>query len=311
MAIYLGNLELATGGGGGGELPVNSYAPFLVGGGGNPLGYDATTGLYTHPDGTYWLRSGFTISGPTVGATYPDAYQVSTVPTGATYTGFSFATGANPAGIVGFGGKFYVNRKTSSTSGLLVEYDSAGVATGFSFATPNKQGVYYDGTNYVFNGPSNANQYNSAGVATGFTFAAGQSGDYGITGSGSHYYVAQIQTVREFDLAGNATGFTFTAPAGIVDGLSFDGSFFWTTREVGETVFCSNPDGTNTGFTFSTAAQAPDPCGIWSSGTHVYVADNNLDRVYEYQLTGADKRIGDVTARTDADTGKPLFVRVK
>ena len=45
MSIYLGNLELATGGGATGtSLPVNSYVSFLVNSTGNPAGYDATTG---------------------------------------------------------------------------------------------------------------------------------------------------------------------------------------------------------------------------------------------------------------------------
>ena len=72
MAIYLGNLELATGGGATGTvLPVNTYESFSVSGTGNPSGYNATTGLYTHPNGDYWLKTGNLLSG--VQATYPSA----------------------------------------------------------------------------------------------------------------------------------------------------------------------------------------------------------------------------------------------
>ena len=56
----------SSGGSGGG---INSYAPFLVTVTSNPTGYDATTGLYTHPDGTFWLKSGFTLNS----SAYPDA----------------------------------------------------------------------------------------------------------------------------------------------------------------------------------------------------------------------------------------------
>ena len=63
--------------GGGGGIPINSYAPYLVTATtGNPVGYDATTGLYTHPDGTFWLETGKTITTTTTSTpdpTYPDA----------------------------------------------------------------------------------------------------------------------------------------------------------------------------------------------------------------------------------------------
>ena len=63
MAIYLGSLELATGGGATNTgLPVNTYESFNVSATGNPTGYDATTGLYTHPNGDYWLKTGSTIT---------------------------------------------------------------------------------------------------------------------------------------------------------------------------------------------------------------------------------------------------------
>ena len=72
MSIYLGNLQLATGGGATGTgLPVNSYDSFLVDSTGNPVGYNTATGLYTHPNGDYWMETGNTISDS--GGNYPDA----------------------------------------------------------------------------------------------------------------------------------------------------------------------------------------------------------------------------------------------
>jgi len=308
MAIYLGDLELATGGGATGTgLPVNTYESFEVGVTGNPSGYNATTGLYTHPNGDYWLKTGNTITGATVGTTYPDAYQINALPTGATYTGFSFTVGTSPTGIVGFGGNFYVVERSAN---LLKEYNSTGVATGFSFSQANDAGVHYDGTNFVFNGSTNVVQYDAAGVATGFTFASGQAGQWGITSNGSNYFVAQGNTVRGFDLAGTATGFTFTAPTQ-AEGLSFDGSYFWTSNESAGRVYASTATGANTGFSFSTATNAPDPAGVWSNGTNIYVTDNNLRKVFEYAFVGAGKTVGDAAAKTDTDSGQPLFIKLK
>jgi|TARA_R110000803_G_scaffold77004_1_gene141829 hypothetical protein len=74
MAIYLGSLELATGAAAatGTGFPVNSYAPFFVTGTGTPTtGYNATTGLYNHPNGDVWIETGKTIIDAS--NAYPDA----------------------------------------------------------------------------------------------------------------------------------------------------------------------------------------------------------------------------------------------
>ena len=42
-------------------LPVNTYAALFTSGSGNPTGYNATTGLYNHPNGDVWLETGKTI----------------------------------------------------------------------------------------------------------------------------------------------------------------------------------------------------------------------------------------------------------
>ena len=75
MAIYLGDLELATGAAAatGTGFPVNSYAPFFISGTGNPLGYNAN-GLYSHPNGDVWMETGKTLI-DSAGA-YPDATGV-------------------------------------------------------------------------------------------------------------------------------------------------------------------------------------------------------------------------------------------
>ena len=54
----------------GGEIvAINGYVDFLVGATGNPTGYDNTTGIYDHPGGATFIRTGFT----TAAGPYPDA----------------------------------------------------------------------------------------------------------------------------------------------------------------------------------------------------------------------------------------------
>ena len=62
-------------GGGGEGAGINSYAPFKVTQGtGNPVGYNATTGLYTNPvDDSVWLKTGALINDTTTPRTYPNA----------------------------------------------------------------------------------------------------------------------------------------------------------------------------------------------------------------------------------------------
>ena len=71
MAIYLGDLELATGAVAktGTGLPVNSFASFGLNN--TTSGYNSTTQLYAHPNGDSWLRTGYTIVDGT--NAYPDA----------------------------------------------------------------------------------------------------------------------------------------------------------------------------------------------------------------------------------------------
>jgi hypothetical protein len=60
-------------GGGGEGAGINSYAPYSVSSTGNPVGYDASTGLYTNPvDDSVWLKSGEQIV-ETSPRTYPNA----------------------------------------------------------------------------------------------------------------------------------------------------------------------------------------------------------------------------------------------
>ena len=58
-----------------GDYPINSYFEYGVTATGNPTGYDASTGLYSHPNGSTWLQTGNTL--PTSSA-YPNATTTTT-----------------------------------------------------------------------------------------------------------------------------------------------------------------------------------------------------------------------------------------
>jgi len=63
-----------SGGGGGEGAGINSTLPIFVSNEGNPIGYNATTGLYTNPvDDSVWLKTGSGLGDPT--GLYPNAVK--------------------------------------------------------------------------------------------------------------------------------------------------------------------------------------------------------------------------------------------
>lgn len=103
-------------GGGGEGAGINSYAPFKVTQGtGNPVGYNATTGLYTNPvDDSVWLKTGKQVL-ETSPRTYPNA---------ATFEDM-FIAGGVPVLVTGA----YAN-----TKGLMWQtWDVAGVPTDYIY----------------------------------------------------------------------------------------------------------------------------------------------------------------------------------
>ena len=71
MSKFTDYFPSSGGSGVGSGIPINGYFPFIVSSTGDPTGYDSTTGLYTHPDGTFWLKTG-NILADSAGV-YPDA----------------------------------------------------------------------------------------------------------------------------------------------------------------------------------------------------------------------------------------------
>ena len=66
--------------------------------------------------------------------------------------------------------------------------------------------------------------------------------------------------------------------------------------------------GQYTGTSFSVAGQDTIPTGITWDGTHFRVVGSNTDTVYQYNLLDV---VGLSTASTDADTGLPVYTRIR
>ena len=63
------------------SLPINSYKSFDVFATSNPPGYNASTGIYSNPDGTQWLKTGSIVSGSSM-STYSNATTSNPVASG-------------------------------------------------------------------------------------------------------------------------------------------------------------------------------------------------------------------------------------
>lgn len=126
MAIYLGDLELATGAAAatGTGLPVNSYAPFYKSVSGNPTGYNATTGLYNHPNGDVWLETGKTIVDTS--NAYPDATGVDVVTNDFVTVNTTPTSAAGTADFQFFqGDSFYMVATRQYPSNRYYKYDNS------------------------------------------------------------------------------------------------------------------------------------------------------------------------------------------
>ena len=309
MSKFTDYFPSSGGSGVGSGIPINSYAPFAVYGTSNPTGYDDATGLYTHPDGTFWVKTGRTISGVT--STYPNAKTNS----GATaYSGFNFSaagqisTTTSIPDVTFDGTNFYVSTETTDR---IYQYDTAGVYTGFSFSVSAQngfpRGVTNNATNiYMTGGTGNRVwKYDATGTYTGFNFAANVAGSgYGLSANSTHIFTNTSGQVNRFTLAG---GLVNSFGVSSIRDTAADDSNVYTLNTGTRTVTEYTLAGAATGFTFSTATQSNIPYGISKYQNKFHVIDRTSRTVYEYET---DLTVGDPVARTDTDTSQALFVRV-
>ena len=313
MAIYLGDLELATGGGATGTgLPVNSYESFFLDTTGNPPGYDATTGLYTHPNGDKWLKTGSTFNGTP--SDYPDAKGALAI--NFTYTNFTFTQPRQfQADIVApTDGFLYIS---DASNGKIRRYNKqTGADTGFSF----NAGVSYlgaigsNGSDNILVGGINdvVTEYTTAGVATGFSFNAsaqlpGNNRIQSLDSDGTYIYLYNNYTdsAYRYDMSGNYTNHEVIMPGssagqgftvlenGMV--MKFDPEEV-AFQETGAAVSTQNLAATHGGM------DREDNTKLWTT----YYGD-----VKSYTINPLVKTMGDSTARTDSDSGQPLFLKIK
>lgn len=336
MALYLGNLELATGGGATGTgLPVNSYAPFSVIANDNPTGYNSSTGLYEHPNGDVWLKTGNTLD---AGSDYPDAAITQVVATGFSYSNtsysISYVTGLEydqSADEIVVGMEASVKRTSTSF-----------VDTGFSFSTSSETGtrrvnVAWDGTSYyvmpVMNGPT-VYKYDSTGTYTGTSFSLtsqlGSNVARGLSWYGSTLYVAQSyrSNFYRYSSSGSYQG-SYSYPASTSPffqdsgdaAISVSSNFSIGAANSNKTINVWNNSTSTQYDQISTSTDTPYNTFIYgvtsnnraldsANSTRIWMSGNN-STVYEYEATGGQELVGDSTARTDSDSGQPLFIKIK
>lgn len=319
MALYLGDLELATGGGATGTgLPVNSYKSFKVGATSSPSGYNATTGLYTHPNGDYWLRTGNTLSG--VAATYPDAIlgrpespASSMASTGNTVSGGTAAPKFDGNGTYwtasGASSPFIFTERTyytgTATGNTITGSSLLGTSGSMRGAYDPFNNEYYMTTNntgYVerFNGIT----FTSIG-----TF-------FGPFNNKNAMVVASANTIYFSGTSGTllqCTNNTGAVQTGLTIGVNLvnaDGNMsysrtsgFFYIKNGATTLAQLSSTGVLLSTLTGTGGYTSD--GIFASGTNSTVFVNNT----EYGNTASI--IGDPTTRTDANSGQPLFIKIK
>ena len=305
--------------GGGGSFPVNSYLSYFVTSTGNPTGYDATTGLYSHPNGEFWLETGNIIGA----SPYPNATKVlDPIPTGNTATIGITVTAQAPVSknlIVTDGTNYYAN--DVATGGYRVrQLDSSFASTGYSitfsppgFAGNNREGYFsYFGSAPVFGTINQSNWQKVVPPAT--TWTTEFTGPNGFNASattntaGTTIFIApNSSTVTEYSWPGGvATGNTFSA-TGAVLGMVAIAPYIIACTSTTIELF----DDTS----FAAVGSGPITTGNgsnilpnFSDSSRFYLgsAGNNFNSLVEYEIGS----VGDGTAKTDPDTSQPFFVRI-
>ena len=301
-----------VGSSGGGGVPINSYLPLIVTATGNPTGYDAATGLYTHPNGEFYLQTGFTLLG--AGSTYPDA-------TSDVYTNVdNFAPGlANSVGAGTLGNNQLVYIDRTSPAGRTFNLDLTGGTTiNFTGApTPpgNPKGLAYDGTNfYVANGTNNiVYVYDSSFNYVTEHALPGLIGLTAIAYIDSNFWVGKRGGVSDHltiwsDLSAAAPDYTYTmATNDQPQAIAYDGNSVYMADNITVRGYVNDPTTapTTTGETINVSLITPFCADLFYDGTYM-IGSNEQFTSWRYSAG-----IGDATARTDTDSTQPLFVRIK
>lgn len=329
-------------------LPVNSYAPFFISGTGNPAGYNATTGLYTHPNGDVWLKTGNTITSsgtnPYPSSTYSSSFinsfnrynSVSAVGSSDSRIGVGKTKLAGLQG--GYNTTLYYYNSTDLTNLGPIQSKVPGGNAGFEgypsigfnrntdefyFTTrdpsgPNNRIVVFDEatlTETNFLGPYTEITQYIYGIAIDSTNGV----YYLLDGSNTSAHIYQ------YDLSTNAyTGLNLfagnTGSSGLaIQGFTFDGTYLIIANRQPSNNQTLEFYGTNNGTALSYVGSMATP-GVDYRDLKFDHNTNNKFYVSIYANTWQNANTpiytqnyisGDTTARTDTDSGQPLFVKIK
>jgi len=348
MSIYLGNLELATGGGATGTgLPVNTYESFNVNTTGNPSGYNAATGLYTHPNGDSWLKTGLILPA-SLATTYPDATLVSAPTSTGRSVAPTYDNTAKACYIDGANGVYALQHYNPSST-RIAEYSFAtGAATGkvistntqFPNGTGTTGGISYDSSAnviwsfYRYNVVSNATElrlasydYTTGANLTNQTIYRAPSVS---TGNNVPYGIAKINNTPEYVIYSKQNGTEVmqvwnmsTGSAVLVSTVNtslYASTYYYITEsanankimlwkyDAGKFVEFETTNFTATGVETGVASSFINSYRGYALYNNLYSVTNNTTYMSEWILGSF---LGDIIARTDTDSGQPLFIKLK
>ena len=228
---------------------INTLQSFFVSPNNTPLGYNSSTGVYQHPNGTVWIETGKTLFSPT--AEYSDAnYSI-----GYGYTGNSYdltsISGANP--IHADAGAYY-----------------------------NKIG--HDGTNYYWfidDDPYSGNNFITRVYDTSFSYTGTQIG-YGPGFSGQNMKAlatidssGSIAGISDSNTLKIGTGAIWSIPVTALGGAS-NGTNWWFIIN-GTTITQTNSSGATTGITITATVGTPKSISYSSLDNYYYVLCSNKE----------------------------------
>ena len=329
MSDFTDFFPVSGGSGVGSGIPINGYFPFIVLSTDIPTGYDSTTGLYTHPDGTFWLRTGNTI----ISSDYPNATgpkSWSDNAGGTTYTARSFDQTTYDLDTNQFygidGQSLYVydlaGAQVGATANLFTI--TGGLGQYASISTSPTEIYIWDRTRsicYVLNKATFAlaRQATYASIA-GSTNISGGGYDR-VNGTVWHYFTATRFVETNTALAPTGTTVAFTTWTSFFTTINQNpttGDWVGVNTFSGGTViyyfdsvFALKAVDANTNpsnpFPNSINATGSRPSTFWINGTIYYRSNNNTGLTVPYLIATT---VGDGSSRTDTDSAQPLFVRI-
>jgi hypothetical protein len=329
------------------SLPINSYLSFDITGNNNPDGYNSSTGIYTHPDGTYWLKTGVILPYVSPNTTnYPKATYVAAVGTSSGSTSTNKYTD-NFVSYVDSGNGDFIAQHYGPTNTCITKYNittgqGSDINTNNEFPRGNGMngGVSYDTVNnyawifYRYNDENNSTKLKLASY--NYSTGANVSNDAVYAHDGTNislnvpYGIVQINSTPEFvvwskqngtekmqiyDMSGSSPSLVSTTNVSLYGTynhitLSDENNKFmlWDYSNGKYVEFqTSNFTATGTEITNGFTGYANTYRSLALDPPNMKVITNKTSYYNEYYLVDY---IGRGTEATDSITGKTLFQRI-